>query len=188
MSCQRETKKHEPLYQCELCKDSGDAGNCYPAEKVREWAGVLYCENCYEADAEPPDGGPKRWADLAPFVPPYLSTIVEWMNAAGKILRLIGMNDDVLTEQLSSPDNVVDLVREHLNEIGARADRDEDEVDRWKSMEYRESDRNGLLRKLVENMVENDPADMAADGVTVLDAWRRDARAALGEPRIGEAP
>lgn len=36
------------------------------------------------------------------------------------------------------------------------------------------------LRDLVRCLVENDPNDYAADAVTVLDVWRRDARKALG--------
>lgn len=35
------------------------------------------------------------------------------------------------------------------------------------------------LRRLVNIMLENDPDDMAADGVTVLMVWRDEARAAL---------
>jgi hypothetical protein len=37
------------------------------------------------------------------------------------------------------------------------------------------------LRRLVRDLLENDPDDMAADAVTVLDVWRKEARAALGE-------
>lgn len=36
------------------------------------------------------------------------------------------------------------------------------------------------LRELVRCLVENDPNDYAADTVTVLDVWRKDARKALG--------
>jgi hypothetical protein len=32
------------------------------------------------------------------------------------------------------------------------------------------------LRRLVRTLLENDPDDMAADGVTVLDVWRKEAR------------
>ena len=32
------------------------------------------------------------------------------------------------------------------------------------------------LRSLVSDMIENDPNDYAADAVTVLDVWRKDAR------------
>lgn len=39
----------------------------------------------------------------------------------------------------------------------------------------------GELRALVQAMINNNPDDMVADGVTVLDAWRKAARAALGE-------
>jgi len=35
------------------------------------------------------------------------------------------------------------------------------------------------LRGLVKSMLENDPDDDAADGVTVLMAWRKEARQAL---------
>ena len=35
------------------------------------------------------------------------------------------------------------------------------------------------LERLVEILVENDPDDMAADAVTVLDVWRKEAREAL---------
>ena len=35
------------------------------------------------------------------------------------------------------------------------------------------------LKRLVEILVENDPDDMAADAVTVLDVWRKEARTAL---------
>ncbi|CAB4155380.1 hypothetical protein UFOVP670_14 [uncultured Caudovirales phage] len=35
------------------------------------------------------------------------------------------------------------------------------------------------LTRLVEILVENDPEDMAADAVTVLDVWRKEARALL---------
>jgi hypothetical protein len=37
------------------------------------------------------------------------------------------------------------------------------------------------LRGLVRCLVENDPDDDAADGVTVLDVWRKDAVRALKE-------
>ena len=36
------------------------------------------------------------------------------------------------------------------------------------------------LRELVACLLDNDPNDMAADGVTVLDVWRKDAARALG--------
>lgn len=35
------------------------------------------------------------------------------------------------------------------------------------------------LERLVRTLIENDPDDMAADGVTVLEAWRDDAEAAI---------
>ena len=35
------------------------------------------------------------------------------------------------------------------------------------------------LKRLVEILMENDPDDMAADAVTVLDVWRKEASAAL---------
>ena len=35
------------------------------------------------------------------------------------------------------------------------------------------------LTRLVEILVENDPEDMAADAVTVLDVWRKEARELL---------
>jgi hypothetical protein len=35
------------------------------------------------------------------------------------------------------------------------------------------------LRRLVQCLIDVDPEDMAADGVTVLDVWRKEARAAL---------
>lgn len=38
------------------------------------------------------------------------------------------------------------------------------------------------LRGLVRCLLDNEPDDMAADGVTVLDVWRKDARAALATP------
>jgi hypothetical protein len=37
------------------------------------------------------------------------------------------------------------------------------------------------LRRLVHALLENDPNDMAADGVTVLDVWRKEARRILDE-------
>lgn len=40
---------------------------------------------------------------------------------------------------------------------------------------------NITLRALVQYMLDNDPNATAADGVTVLEAWRKAARAALGE-------
>jgi hypothetical protein len=36
------------------------------------------------------------------------------------------------------------------------------------------------LRELVRAMLENNPDDMAADGITVLDVWRKEASRALG--------
>ena len=41
------------------------------------------------------------------------------------------------------------------------------------------------LRDLVQTLLDNDPDDMAADGVTVLMVWRIEARAALGGPVLG---
>jgi hypothetical protein len=38
------------------------------------------------------------------------------------------------------------------------------------------------LASLIKGLIDNDPGEDAADGVTVLDVWRRDARAALGIP------
>ena len=35
------------------------------------------------------------------------------------------------------------------------------------------------LERLVQCLIDEDPDDMAADGVTVLDVWRKEARAAL---------
>ena len=37
------------------------------------------------------------------------------------------------------------------------------------------------LRTLIRVLVENDPNDYAADAVTVLDVWRKDAREVLGK-------
>lgn len=39
---------------------------------------------------------------------------------------------------------------------------------------------NRQLRELVACLLHNDPGDMAADAVTVLDAWRKDAARVLG--------
>lgn len=39
------------------------------------------------------------------------------------------------------------------------------------------------LRWLVQCLLDNEPDDMAADGITVLDAWRKDARAGLADTR-----
>ena len=36
------------------------------------------------------------------------------------------------------------------------------------------------LERLVQCLIDEDPYDMAADGVTVLDVWRKEAREALG--------
>lgn len=41
---------------------------------------------------------------------------------------------------------------------------------------------NRHLRGLVECLLHNDPDDMAADAVTVLDVWRKDAARVLGKP------
>lgn len=38
---------------------------------------------------------------------------------------------------------------------------------------------NARLRKLVQCLLDNDPDADAADGVTVLDVWREDAKRAL---------
>jgi hypothetical protein len=46
--------------------------------------------------------------------------------------------------------------------------------------EYVRADEVERLRELVRCLVENDPNDYAADAVTVLDVWRKDARKALG--------
>lgn len=40
---------------------------------------------------------------------------------------------------------------------------------------------NRQLRELVACLLHNDPGDMAADAVTVLDAWRKDAARVLGK-------
>ncbi|MEK9754412.1 MAG: hypothetical protein VW338_14555 [Rhodospirillaceae bacterium] len=50
-------------------------------------------------------------------------------------------------------------------------------VDANKKLEARVARLEGLVR----TMVDNDPDDMAADSVTVLDVWRKEARAALGK-------
>lgn len=44
------------------------------------------------------------------------------------------------------------------------------------------NDTIGTLRALVKGLIDNDPNEDAADGITVLDVWRRNARAALGLP------
>jgi hypothetical protein len=48
------------------------------------------------------------------------------------------------------------------------------------------------LRDLVQILIGNDPYDMAADAVTVLDVWRKRARDILGStttnPRAGATP
>lgn len=36
------------------------------------------------------------------------------------------------------------------------------------------------LERLVQCLIDEDPYDMAADGVTVLEVWRKEAREALG--------
>lgn len=43
---------------------------------------------------------------------------------------------------------------------------------------------NARLRELVQCLLDNDPEDMAADAITVLQVWRKDAARALGR----EAP
>jgi hypothetical protein len=45
---------------------------------------------------------------------------------------------------------------------------------------------NARLRRLVQILIEEDPNDMAADAVTVLDVWRKEALAALGEKDNGK--
>jgi hypothetical protein len=51
-----------------------------------------------------------------------------------------------------------------------------------------ERKRCGELERLVQCLLDNDPNADAADGVSVLDVWRRDARAALaGKDARGEA-
>ena len=42
-----------------------------------------------------------------------------------------------------------------------------------------EKERGERLARLVQCLIDNDPDDDAADGVTVLDVWRKEARAAL---------
>jgi hypothetical protein len=39
------------------------------------------------------------------------------------------------------------------------------------------------LRALIQALLDNDPDDSAADGVTVLEVWRKEARRALGEKK-----
>jgi hypothetical protein len=41
-------------------------------------------------------------------------------------------------------------------------------------------DENRRLRSLIRTLIENDPDDMAADGVTVLEVWRKEAAQMLG--------
>lgn len=48
----------------------------------------------------------------------------------------------------------------------------------WEEKETAEA-RIAELEALVQTLIDNDPDDMAADGVTVLDVWRKDARKAL---------
>lgn len=38
---------------------------------------------------------------------------------------------------------------------------------------------NRQLRAMVQTLIDNEPDDMAADGVTVFDVWRKDAKALL---------
>jgi hypothetical protein len=40
------------------------------------------------------------------------------------------------------------------------------------------------LRALIRIMLDEDPNDMAADGITVLDVWRKEARRALENTKI----
>jgi hypothetical protein len=44
------------------------------------------------------------------------------------------------------------------------------------------------LAALVQTLLDNDPNDMAADGVTVLDVWRKEACAALSLARDHPTP
>lgn len=41
---------------------------------------------------------------------------------------------------------------------------------------------NRRLRELIRALLENNPDDDAADGVSVLDVWRKEARRVLGPP------
>lgn len=44
---------------------------------------------------------------------------------------------------------------------------------------WRAADTLAQIKGLVECLIFNDPDDMAADGVTVLDVWRKEARSIL---------
>jgi hypothetical protein len=44
---------------------------------------------------------------------------------------------------------------------------------------------NGRLRELIRVLLENDPNDDAADGVSVLDVWRKEAHRMLDVEQIG---
>ena len=54
-----------------------------------------------------------------------------------------------------------------------------DEIVRLTAARKRDEAEIERLRVLVQAMLDNEPGDMAADGVTVFDVWRKDARRAL---------
>lgn len=53
-------------------------------------------------------------------------------------------------------------------------------AEKFSALHQAQAARIATLKRLVEILIENDPDDMAADAVTVLDVWRKEARAALG--------
>ena len=56
---------------------------------------------------------------------------------------------------------------------------------RWKEINALRAE-NERLREFIRVLIVNEPDDMVADGVTVLMAWRKDARAALRGEKNGK--
>jgi hypothetical protein len=80
---------------------------------------------------------------------------------------------------------------DELHQLRAELDEARAEIKRQADIlrnlrEWREHDRIEIneLHRLVVCLLENDPSDDAADGVTVLQAWRKEAREVLDSTQL----
>ncbi len=66
-----------------------------------------------------------------------------------------------------------------LNELQAELFYATRDADIWQTAHSKLQAENERLRYLVQVLIDNDPNDCAADAVTVLDVWRKEAKATL---------
>lgn len=107
-----------------------------------------------------------------------LSTVLERYGNTCVYIRRGGMGWGAVALNREADDKkngVFDLQAQHDRAMSERLG----QVERLLAAKREAEDQNRRLRDLVQCLIDNEPDDAAADGVSVLDVWRKNASAML---------